>query len=104
MPFYSYFLFTLVLELPVILLCFKKHWKFALLIGVLLNAVTWPLLHVVMHYSAIPVYLLETAVVIAEGMGYWIFMQCKWQKAFEISLLANGLSYGAGLLINSNIL
>ena len=101
MPFYFYFLLTLALELPIVLLFFKKRWKFALLIGLLLNLFTWPLLHLLLYYTHIDINIAELGVTAAEGIGYWIFMECKWQKAFGVSLLANGFSYGVGLLINN---
>lgn len=100
MPFYFYFFLTLLLELPIVLLFFKKQWKFALLIGVLLNLFTWPLLHVLMYYSAIDINVLEVGVALSEGLGYWIFMQCTWQKGFGVSFFVNGFSYGIGILIN----
>ena len=101
MPFYYYFLSTLVIEMPLVLMVFNKQWKWALLIGVLLNLFTWPLLHIFLFKTNININLLETGVAITEGLGYLIFMNCSWQKAFVVSFLANGLSYGLGLLINN---
>jgi hypothetical protein len=51
MPFYCYFLLTLLLELPIVLLFFKKQRKQVLLVGFLLNLFTWPLLHVLLSNS-----------------------------------------------------
>ena len=101
MPFYFYFLLTLLIEMPVVLLCFKKQWKQALLFGFLLNLFTWPLLHVFIFKTSVDINILELAVAVTEGIGYWIFLQCGWKKAFAVSFLANGLSYGIGLLINN---
>jgi hypothetical protein len=104
MPFYFYFLLTLILELPIVLLFFKKQWKFALLIGILLNLFTWPLLHLLLYCTNIDINILETGVAVAEGLGYCIFMECRWQKGFGVSFLANGFSYGVGVLINMYLL
>jgi hypothetical protein len=104
MPFYCYFLLTLVLELPIVLLAFKKERKQVLLVGFLLNLFTWPLLHVILYSTAININVLEAGVAITEGAGYWLLLQCRWQKAFLLSFLVNGLSYGAGLILNNYIL
>ena len=103
MSIYFYFLLTILIEMPVVLLFFKKQWKLALLIGILLNLFTWPLLHVFLYSTNINLNILELGVAITEGTGYWIFLKCGWKKAFAVSFLANGLSYGIGLLINYNL-
>ena len=104
MPVWFYLILTLILELPVVLLFFKKQWKYALLIGFLLNLLTWPSLHLLLEYTIIDINILEIGVVVTEGLGYCIYMGCKWQKGFGISFLVNGLSYGAGLLFDTYIL
>ena len=104
MPTWFYFILTLILELPIVLLFFKKEWKYALLIGFLLNLFTWPLLHILIYYTDTDINLLELGVAIVEGIGYTIFMRCKWQKGFGVSFLVNGFSYGVGLLINMYLL
>ena len=104
MPTWCYFILTLVLELPIVLLLYKDQWKWALLIGFLLNLFTWPLLHVLIYYSDIDINILELGVALVEGIGYSIFMKGKWQKGFIVSFLANGFSYGAGILINMYLL
>ena len=104
MPTWYYFILTLVLELPIVLLFFKKDWKYALLIGFLLNLFTWPLLHVLMYSTDIDINILELGVALAEGIGYTIFMGCKWQKGSGVSFLVNGFSYGVGVLINMYLL
>jgi hypothetical protein len=104
MPFYCYFLLTLALELPIVLLFFKTQWKQALLVGFLLNLFTWPLLHVLLYNAEININLLEIGVALAEGAGYLLLLNCRWQKAFFISFLVNGFSYGFGLILNNYIL
>ena len=101
MAIYLYFLMTLLIEMPLVLFCFKRQWKYALLIGFLLNLFTWPLLHVLLFSTEINVNILELGVALVEGFGYWIFMECGWKKAFAVSFLVNVLSYGIGLLTNN---
>lgn len=99
MGIWLYFILTLVLELPVVCLFYKREWRSALLIGSLLNLFTWPLLHILLYYTNINIHLLETGVALVEGIGYAIFMKGKWTKAMLVSFLANGFSYGVGLLL-----
>jgi len=101
MPLYFYFLLTLIIELPIVVLYFKTQWKQALLIGFLLNLFTWPLLHVFLFETYVNVNLLEIIIAITEGIGYFLLMKCKWWKALLLSFFVNGLSYCAGFLINS---
>ncbi|MEI9955070.1 MAG: hypothetical protein WDM90_01850 [Ferruginibacter sp.] len=92
-----YFLLTLIIELPIVVLFFKKEWRFALLIGFLLNLFTWPLLHIVLFYTSINLNILELSVAITESIGYFLLMQCSWKKAIAVGFIANGISYGIGL-------
>lgn len=95
----KYFVLTLLIEMPVVLFFFHRQWKYALLICFLLNLFSWPLLHVLMLSFGINVNILEMGVVLAECLGYWIFLECGWKKALTVSFLANGLSYGIGLFL-----
>lgn len=101
MPLYFYFLLTLIIELPIVLLYFRNQFKQALLIGFLLNLFTWPLLHVFLFETRLDVNFLEIIIAITEGLGYFLLMKCKWWKAILLSFVVNGLSYGIGILINS---
>lgn len=101
MSIWGYFILTLLLELPVVLLFFKSEWKFALLIGFLLNLFTWPLLHILLFYTGININVLEIAVAVTEGIGYRLLLNCSWKKAMLLGFLANGISYGTGLMLNN---
>lgn len=101
MPVYLYFLLTIIIELPLLLLFFKEQWKLALLTGLFLNFFTWPLLHFFVYTTSINVNMLELGVALIEAVGYRIFLQTGWKKALGVSFLLNGLSYGIGLLIHT---
>jgi hypothetical protein len=94
-----FFLLTLIIEAPVIYLFHKNQWKQVVVPFFLLNLFTWPLLHVFLDNSEINIYLLELGVVIAEAIGYKLFMKSNWGKALLASLVANALSYLIGVLI-----
>jgi hypothetical protein len=99
MDLYLYFILTLIIELPLVVLFFKNEWKKALVAGLLLNLFTWPLLHLFIFESHININLLEIALAIIEGLGYYLLLKCKWQKAFLVSFFVNALSYAIGILI-----
>ena len=104
MPIWFYFFLTLILELPAVLLFFRKEWKYALLIGFLLNLFTWPLLHILLFSTGIDINLLELGVAVTEGIGYRLLMRCSWKKAMLLGFLANSFSYGVGEILNNYIL
>ncbi len=101
MEIFYYFLLTLLIELPIVVAFYRKQWKKALVIGLLLNAFTWPLLQLVLTQidrQWIP--LLEIAIALIEGIGFYIFLRGKITAALLISFIANGISYAAGFLID----
>jgi hypothetical protein len=79
---------------------FKKELPYAMVVAFLLNLFTWPLLHVLLHYTNININILELGVAATEGLGFWLLLGCRWQKAWGVAILANGCSYGAGVLLN----
>ncbi|MFN8253315.1 MAG: hypothetical protein U0V75_15715 [Ferruginibacter sp.] len=96
-----YFLLTLLIELPVVFLFFRKEAKSALTAGFLLNLFTWPTLHVLLFYTHADINMLELGVAITEATGYRLLMNCSWKKAILLGFIANIASYGTGILINS---
>ena len=101
MVIWYYFILTLVIELPIVVLFFKKEWKFALLTGFLLNLFTWPVLHILLFYTGININILEIGVAITESTGYFLLMQCSWKKAWALGFTANAVSYGLGIILNN---
>jgi hypothetical protein len=101
MIYWLYFLLTLAIELPIVFLFFKKETKQALIAGFLLNLFTWPLLHVLLFYTAANLNVLELGVALTESIGYKLMMNCSWKKGILLGFIANAASYGIGLLINN---
>ncbi len=101
MGVWNYFVLTLLLELPIVLLFFKSEWKFALLIGFLLNLFTWPLLHILLFYTGININILEIGVATTESTGYYLLLQCNWKKAIAVGFTTNIISYGIGIILNN---
>lgn len=96
-----YFILTLIIELPLVIVFFKKEPKLALLIGFLLNLLTWPVLHIFLFYSNININVLEIGVAVTESIGYYLLMQCRFKKALVLGFTANAVSYGIGLFLNN---
>ena len=102
MPLFFYFLLTIIIELPLVAIFFRQQWRRSLLIGFLLNLFTWPLLQVCIYETSVNVNILELLIVITEAIGYFLLMKCKLWHALLLSLVANGLSYAIGLIIQHN--
>lgn len=95
-------LLTLVIEVPFLALCGYRD-RFALTVTVCTNVVTNLLLNLIVQlvFRGFPgawVYLMEVCVVAAEYSIYAIAFGSSW-NLFGLTLTANCLSYGAGLLI-----
>lgn len=98
-----YFGLTLLLEAPVVGLFYRRRWREAVVPFFLLNLFTWPLLHYLMLTTRIPVWQLETGIWLTEGTGYALLLKTPAPRALLVSGLANGLSYGTGLILNHYI-
>jgi hypothetical protein len=94
-----FFVLTLLLEAPVVYYGYRQQWRKAVLPFLLINLFTWPLLHYLLLTTDIDINIMEAGVVLVEATGYFFLVERKVMKAFVVSLLANGLSYGAGLII-----
>jgi hypothetical protein len=87
-------LLTLLIELPIIALFFKRKKRpVALMYGLLVNLISWPIVHILKISTDINVYIIEIAVVTGEGIGLWLLTGCGWKKGFLISLIANSISF-----------
>ena len=99
-------LLTIAVECTVVFALFR-NWNYSYFV-LLLNVLTNPLLNFIMllYFSYIGMggyyillYALEVVVVITEGLIFAKLTDLKTWKALLVSLLLNGCSYGAGLLI-----
>lgn len=104
MQIFQYLLYTLLLELPVVVWIYRTEWKTALFTDILLNLFTWPLFTVLFDNTGLPLWLLELGVFIMEAIALQLFFSTHVWKAWAASLLANGCSLGVGLLITGNSL
>ena len=88
------FLLTLLIELPIVVLFFKrKKRKEAALMAVLINIVSWSIAHIIFFSSDLPVYYVAIGLAIGEAIAFNLLLECNWKKAIILSLLANTLSF-----------
>ncbi len=87
-------LLTILLELPVVGFFFvRKKRKNALLVCLLTNLVTWPIINILRLNTEINSDIIAIAVVAAEGAAYWFFLETGFKKGLLMSFVANLLSY-----------
>ena len=99
MGIWKYLLLTIAVELPIIVLWLSDEWKKALIVALLLNLFTWPLLVTIVTNLKWNILLMECGVAIVEGYGYRLFFRRNWIVSMAMSFFVNGLSYGLGLLL-----
>jgi hypothetical protein len=93
-------LLTLLIELPIIALFFKRKKRpKAMMYGLLVNLISWPLVHIIKMYFDINTAIVEIAVVTGEGIGLWLLTGCGWKKGLLMSATANCISF----LVTSNV-
>jgi hypothetical protein len=68
------------------------------------HPLAWESNQILIPYMEFPlrVALIETFVILAEGILYAIILKLGWQKGFFLSLIANGSSFLGGLLMTIN--
>ena len=98
------FLLTLLIELPILVLFFKrKKRKEALLMAVLINIISWSIAHIILFSSDLPVYYVGIGLAVGEAVAFTLLLECDWKRAITLSLLANSLSFSITQLIPVDI-
>ena len=87
-------LLVILIELPIIGFFFnRRRRKFAYLVGLLVNLVTWPIVKFIWLNTSWDLNWVQVGVVVAEGFAFWIFLGRNFQKAALISIIANLASF-----------
>ena len=87
-------LLTILLELPIIALFFKKKKRWtAVIYGLFMILVTWPIVHILKMSTEININYIEIGVIIAEGLALWTLTNCGWKKGFLIAIAINCSSF-----------
>ena len=87
-------LLTLLLEIPIIALFFKRRKRQqAILVGTLINVISWSVAHILFFTMDINIYLVAVVLAIGEAIAFHFFFPCNWRIAILISIIANSLSF-----------
>ena len=98
------FLLTILVELPIIALFFKrKKRQFAVLIALLINIISWSVAHIIFFTTDINMTYAAIGLAVGEAIAFHKFLNCNWKKAIIMSLLVNSLSFFATQLIPEDI-
>ncbi|CAN5661492.1 hypothetical protein BH11BAC5_BH11BAC5_31730 [soil metagenome] len=92
---------TILLELPIIALFFKRKKRpDALMNALMVNLISWPVAHILKISTDISIYLIEAIVIAGEGIALWLLTGCGWKKGLIMSVIANLISFAATSLIH----
>jgi hypothetical protein len=101
MLIFKYLLLTIAIEIPVYFLFDRKKIPFTVLILILANCFTWPILNVLYQTTTIHLLLLECGVTAVEALIIYLFLGQKPINALLISLLQNSITTFIGIYINN---
>ena len=98
------FLITLLIELPIVILFFKrKKRKEAAWMAVLINIITWSIAHIIFFSTELPIYPVAIGLAIGEAIAFYLLLNCNLKKAISIAILTNLLSFYITQLIPVDI-
>jgi len=98
------FLITLLIELPIVILFFKRKKRMdAAWMAVVINIITWSIAHIIFFSTELPVYYAAIGLAIVEAIAFKLLLNCNWKKAISIAILANSLSFYITQLIPVDI-
>lgn len=96
----KYLALTILIEIPIYFLFDRKNIRFSLLILFLANCVTWPILNILFHTTQLPLWLLETGVILIEAIILYLFLQPNFKRALYISFIQNLITTLVGVYIH----
>ncbi|HNE49601.1 MAG TPA: hypothetical protein PLZ64_00595 [Chitinophagales bacterium] len=91
---------TIFIEIPIYFLFVRKQFAYSILILVLANCLTWPILNILYHTTSIPLLVLESGVTLVEAIIIYYFLQQRFLKALLISFVQNAVTTFLGVWIN----
>ncbi len=94
-------LLTILLELPIIALFFKRKKRPSVLLNALMiNLVSWPVAHILKINTNLNGYIIEAIVITGEGIALWLLTGCGWKKGLIMSVIANIISFAVTNMIH----
>lgn len=96
----KYLALTMLIEIPIYFLFDRNKVLFSILILVLANCFTWPIINILFQTTNIPLLILESGVTLVEAFIIYKFLGQKFLKALLISLIQNSITTFIGIYIN----
>lgn len=90
----------MLIEIPIYFLFDRNKVLFSILILVLANCFTWPIINILFQTTNIPLLILESGVTLVEAFIIYKFLGQKFLKALLISLIQNSITTFIGIYIN----
>ena len=97
---FKYLLLTMLIEIPIYFLFDRIRMYFSILILILANCFTWPLLNILFQTTQIHLLILESGVTLAEAFIIYFFLEQKFSRALLISFVQNSVTTFLGIWIN----
>ena len=97
---FKYLFLTMLIEIPIYFLFDRKRVAFPILILILANCFTWPLLNILYQTTTIHLLVLESGVTLTEAFIIFYFLEQKFSKALLISFIQNSVTTFIGIYIN----
>ena|SRR5918993_4076999 len=89
-----HFLLIILVELPILILFFKrKKRQHAIYMALLINIISWSVAHVIFFSTEVNLYYIQLLVIVGEAVAFNRVLECSWKKAFTMSILVNLLSF-----------
>lgn len=92
---------TMLIEIPIYFLFDRSKVLFSILILVLANCFTWPIINILYQTTNIHLLVLESGVTLIEAAIIHFFLAQKFSKALLISFIQNGITTAIGIYINN---
>ena len=87
-------LLTILLELPIIALFFRrKKRQAALLMAALINIISWSAAHILFFSTDINIYYIAIGLATGEAIAFHFLLACNWKKAIIMAVIVNSLSF-----------
>lgn len=97
---FKYLLLTMLIEIPIYFLFVRQKIAFSVLILILANCFTWPILNILFHTTNMHLLILETGVTVVEAFIIYFLLVKNFRKALLISFVQNVVSTFIGVWIN----
>lgn len=97
---FKYLALTIAVEIPIYFLFDRRKIAFTILILILANCFTWPLINILYQTTNIHLLILESGVTLTEAFIIYYFLEQTFSKALLISFVQNATTTLLGIWMN----